>query len=123
MLSGNFSAFAPVASASRTTSLESAARKAAPRYLERDPADYHARCAGIGPAQLELIGGAADGGEPERVREPFRGGEVGLAELQPGQIEHLDDGVLGTSRVLTGQPALLAVQVVVGPVVTGHLCS
>ena len=37
MLSGSFSTLAPVASASRTTSVESAARKAAPRYLERFP--------------------------------------------------------------------------------------
>ena len=37
MLSGSFSTFAPVASASRTTSVESAARKAAPRYLDRGP--------------------------------------------------------------------------------------
>ena len=89
----------------------------------RSSADDHARCAGVGPAQLELVGGPAHGGEPERVREPLRSGQVGLAELQPGQIEHLDDGVPGTARVLTGQGALLAVQVVVGPVGLVMCCS
>jgi hypothetical protein len=55
------------------------------------------------------------------VREPLRGGQVGLGELEPGKVEHLDDRVLRTTWVLAGQRTLAAVQVVVGPVVGGHL--
>ena len=87
----------------------------------RSTAHDHARRAGVGPAQLELVRRPAHGGEPERVREALRGGQVGLGELEPGQVEHLDDGVLRAARVLAAQRTLLAVQVAVGPVVTGHL--
>jgi hypothetical protein len=47
----------------------------------------------------------------------------GFDELEPGQVEHLDDGVLRTPRMLGGQRTLLAVQVVVSPVVTAHCYS
>ena len=87
----------------------------------RSTAHDHARPAGVGPAQLELVRRPAHGGEPERVRETLRGRQVGLGELEPGQVLDLGDGVLCSARVLTGQSALFAVQVVVGPVVTGHL--
>ena len=122
MLSGSFSTFAPVASASRTTSAESAARKAAPRYLDRGPRRTitHGAPASV-PRSCSSSAVRLTVREPERVREPLRGGQVGLGELEPGQVEHLDDGVLRTPRVLAGQRTLLAVQVVVGPVVTGHL--
>ena len=122
MLSGSFSTFAPVASASRTHVGGVRGPEGRPQVPRpRSTAHDHARRTGVGPAQLELVRRPAHGREPERMREPLRGRQVGLGELQPGQVEHLDDGVLRTARVLAAQRTLLAVQVVVGPVVTGHL--
>ena len=101
----------------RVRSREGRAQIPRPRSTAHD----HARRAGVGPAQLELVGRPAHGGEPERVRKALRGDQVGLGELEPGQVEHLDDGVLRAAGVLATQRTLLAVQVAVGPVVTGHL--
>jgi hypothetical protein len=48
------------------------------------------------------------------VRERLGAREVGLFELQPGDVVHLDHRVAGPSRVLALTGALLAVQVIVG---------
>ena len=122
MLSGSFSTFAPVASASRTTSVESAARKAAPRYLERGPrrtithgapASVPRSCSSSA-VRLTVVNPNACANRSEAARS-------GLANSSQARSSTLIDGVLRASRVLAAQRTLLAVQVVVGPVVTGHL--
>jgi hypothetical protein len=83
-----------------------------------------ARRAGVGAAQLELVGGVAHRDEPERPGELLGPAQIRLLELEPGQVENLDHGVLRTPRVLPLQCALLAVQVAVCAVVGGgHRCS
>ena len=70
--------------------------------------------AGVGSAQVKLVGGVQHGGEAERPREGFRADQVWFLELQPGQIADLDQRVAGAPGVLPAQGALLAVQVFVG---------
>ena len=92
------------------------------KVLRAWPAAHdHTRRPGVASPQLELVGGLPDSGEPERLREPFRGREVRLAELEPGKVVDLDDGVPGSSWVLAGARPLFAVQVVVRSVVATHL--
>ena len=80
----------------------------------RSAAHDHARRAGVGAAQLQLVGGAQHGGEAERAGERLGADQVRLLELQPGQVVHLDHRVARPPGVLAAQRALLAVQVVVG---------
>jgi hypothetical protein len=49
---------------------------------------------------------------PKARREGVGFGKVGLLELEPGEVAHLDHRVLGPAGVLTGQAPLLAMQVV-----------
>ena len=80
----------------------------------RTPPNDHARSAGVGAAQMQLVVGAQRGGEAERVSEGLGAGQVGLLELQPGDVVHLDHRIAGPPRVLALAGALLAVQVSVG---------
>jgi hypothetical protein len=61
--------------------------------------------------------------EPERPGELLGPAQIRLLELEPGQVENLDDGVLRAPGVFAGQRALLAVQVAMCPVVSGHRYS
>ena len=54
-LSGSFVAVRPVASASRSTSAESAARNAGPTNRDAALADQHARRTRVGTPQLQLV--------------------------------------------------------------------
>ena len=76
----------------------------------RTAAHEHARRAGVGAAQLQLVGGAPHRGEPERAGERLGAVQVRLLELQPGQVGTLMTGFARPSRVLARQRALLAVQ-------------
>ena len=101
-----------MALASRATSAgvgrpEGRADEPGPRRL----ADEHARCTGVAAPQVELVGGAQRRREPEGQGEALGPLQVGLLELQPGQVVDLDDGVGGPAGVLAGQGAVLAVQV------------
>jgi len=58
---------------------------------------------------------------PERAAEHLGPRQVRLLELQPRQVVHLHDRVLGAARVLTRQGAPLAVQTRVGvPLIDHH---
>ncbi len=63
---------------------------------------------------MQLVVGAKCGREAERVSECLGARKVGLLELEPGDVVHLDHRVAGPSRVLALAGALLAMQVVVG---------
>ena len=84
----------------------------------RAPAQDHARRAGVGAAQVQLVGGAQRGREAEGVREGLGADQVGLLELQPGDVAHFDHGVAGPAGVLALAGALLAVQVLWAPTVS-----
>ena len=56
-------------------------------------------------SQELLIGGPGDGGETEVVSKPFRLRDVRFLELEPGEVDNLDDGrrrsILGIARAST----------------------
>ena len=121
MASGSVRVVLPVAPASRSTSALSCAANAGPTNRDvRSAADDHARRAGVGSAQVKLVGGVQHGGEAERPREGFRADQVWFLEFQPGQVADLDQRVAGAPGVLSAQGALLAVQVFVGVDVCVH---
>ena len=68
---------------------------------------------GVGAAQLQLVGGAQNGGEAERARERLGPVQVRLLELQPGDVGTLITGLRDRPGCSPRQGALLAVQVVV----------
>lgn len=70
--------------------------------------------AGEGAAQPQLALGAGGNREAEVTGEDLGPVQVGLLELQPGQVGHLDHGIPGPSRMLAAQGALLTVEVLVG---------
>ena len=92
---GQRRAVVPVASASRSTSTSSRALNAVPTNRDRRPAKDHTRRAGVGAAQVQLVGGAQRGREAEGARERLGAVQVGLLELQPGDVLHLDDWIAG----------------------------
>ena len=59
---------------------------------------------------------------PNTAAKPLRGDQVGLLELQPGDVADLDHGILRATSVFSGQAALLGVQIAVG-VVLAHVAS
>jgi len=87
---------------------------AAPTNRDRAAPQNHARCSGVGAAQMQLVRRARDGAEAEREGERLGANQVRLLELQPGDVVHLDHRIAGSPRMFPGSSALLAVQVVVG---------
>ena len=72
--------------------------------------DHQARGAFLPTAQQQRLRRPVGHGEAEVGAEPLRAVQVRLLELQPGQPGHLDQGIPGPPRVLSGQRAGLAVQ-------------
>ena len=102
----------PVLSASRSTSTSSPARNATPVNRVRGPrrtithgapASVPRNCSSSGRALCRL--------EAEGPRERLGAGQVGLLELQPGDVDDLDHRISGPAGVLAGERSLLAVQV------------
>src|SRR5699024_1577946 len=84
--------------------------------------DDHTRRPGIGAAQIQLVVCAGHGREPESRGERLGGDQIGLLELQPGEVADLDDRIRRTPGVLSAQAALVAVQVGMVAESVAHLC-
>ena len=76
----------------------------------RASADEHAGRAGVCTAQLQFVCGAERRRKTEGMGERLRPLEVGLLELQPREVMHLDDRLGGPPPVFARQGALLTVQ-------------
>ena len=55
--------------------------------------DDHARRAGVGTAQVQLVGGVQRRAESERSGEGLGVDQVRFLELQPGQVTDFDHGI------------------------------
>ena len=88
----------------------------------RAPAHGQARGVGVGAAQLQRVLGAQCRREPERVREGLGANEVGLLELQPGDVAHLDHRIGRPALVFAVAGALFAVQVLMRTHGVAHDC-
>jgi hypothetical protein len=75
--------------------------------------DDHAGRPGVGSAQMKFTRVDGGGGEPEGAGESRRAGDVGLVELEPGEVCDLDHRVTRPAGVFSAQRPLLAVQLVV----------
>jgi len=63
------------------------------KLLPLAAADQHTRRAGIAAPQMQLLVGAQRGGETKRLGKRLGTLQVGLLELQPNDVLHLDDRV------------------------------
>ena len=73
-------------------------------------ADQHTRRAGVAAPQVQLVVGAQRGGETKRLGKRLGLDQVGLLELQPDDVVHLDDRVGRAPGVFAfaGRPARCA---------------
>jgi hypothetical protein len=76
--------------------------------------DHHAGRAGERAPQPQRALTTGGDREAEVTREDLRAVEVGLFELQPRQVGHLDQRIAGAPGVFAAQGPLLAVEVLVG---------